>query len=183
MAYDISKRPKNLNEFATHVHERNKRWWVDLNTGEPIDRNVYEMLMLMICEIAEAAEGHRKELQDNKLHHRSSIEVELADCLIRLFDLVGGMKIFMDDPERNYVEIIPQVQKFPVGEHLYNICSHLASPKHLEKVVYYSFGSIEMLAIMLDLDIWGALLEKLDYNDVREDFKDEARRAAGGKKW
>ena len=65
-------------------------WWTDLKTGQPLVRNKGEMLMLMVSEIAEAMEGTRKNLMDDKLPHRKMEEVELADCLIRIFDYAGG---------------------------------------------------------------------------------------------
>jgi len=74
-----------------HLLNREAGWWTDLNTGEPLDRNVGELLMLVVSEIAEAMEGHRKSLPDDKLPHRPMIEVELADALIRIFDLAGGL--------------------------------------------------------------------------------------------
>jgi len=46
--------------------------------------------MLMVSEIAEAMEGERKDLMDDKLPHRKMAEVELADTLIRIFDYAGG---------------------------------------------------------------------------------------------
>lgn len=52
-------------------------------------RNILEMLMLIVTEAAEAAEGFRKNLWDTHLPHRKMIEVELADLLIRIFDLAG----------------------------------------------------------------------------------------------
>jgi NTP pyrophosphatase (non-canonical NTP hydrolase) len=64
-------------------------WYTDPKTGEPIKRNVGEMLMLIVSEIAEAMEGHRKSLADDKLPHRPMIEVELADAVIRIGDLAG----------------------------------------------------------------------------------------------
>ena len=54
------------------------------------ERNTGELLMLCVSELAEAMEGHRKNLPDDKLPHRSMFEVELADCLIRIFDLAGA---------------------------------------------------------------------------------------------
>jgi NTP pyrophosphatase (non-canonical NTP hydrolase) len=45
--------------------------------------------MLIVSEIAEAMEGERKGLADDKLPHRSMVEVELADALIRIFDYAG----------------------------------------------------------------------------------------------
>lgn len=92
---------KNLNDYAIEVHEANAKWWVDLNTGEPIKRNVGELLMLCTSELAEAMEGHRKNLQDDKLLHRSMFEVELADCVIRILDICAGMGL---DLEGAYLE-------------------------------------------------------------------------------
>ena len=48
-------------------------------------------LMLIVSELAEAMEGHRKSLKDDKLTHRDMAEVELADAVIRIFDLAGVM--------------------------------------------------------------------------------------------
>lgn len=73
------------------VHKANKKWWTDLHTGEPIERNVGEMLCLVHSEISEALEGHRKNLMDDKLPHRKMIEVELADAVIRIFDIAAGL--------------------------------------------------------------------------------------------
>lgn len=80
-----------LNAAAERVHEANKSWWRDLETGAPKARNVGELLMLCTSELAEAMEGHRKNLPDDKLPHRSMFEVELADCIIRILDIAGGM--------------------------------------------------------------------------------------------
>jgi len=67
-------------------------WWHDLNTGEDMrgKRNIGELLCLVHSEISEAMEGHRKGLMDDKLAHRNMFEVELADAVIRIFDLAGG---------------------------------------------------------------------------------------------
>ena len=65
-------------------------WWHDLETGEKLDRNAGEMFALIHSEISEALEGHRKNKQDDHLPHRPSIEVELADAVIRICDMAGG---------------------------------------------------------------------------------------------
>lgn len=75
------------------IHTYNAKWWVDLHTGEPLTRNIGELLMLVVSEISEAMEGHRKNLQDDKLPHHKMFEVELADAVIRIFDLAGGLRI------------------------------------------------------------------------------------------
>lgn len=103
-------------------------WWSDLETGKPIIERphvVGEKLMLAVSEIAEAMEGHRKNLMDDKLPHRSMIEVELADAVIRIADLAGA----------------------------------------------------------LNLDLGGAIAEKLEFNANRLDHKPESRRGVNGKKY
>ncbi len=99
-------------------------WWHDLETNKPTTRPVPELLCLIHSEISEALEGYRKDLMDDKLPHRKMLEVELADAVIRIFDMAGG----------------------------------------------------------LDMDIAGALAEKLAYNTDREDHKLEKRTATGGKR-
>lgn len=78
-----------------HGIAKESGWWTDLQTGESLigKRNVGELLMLVVSEVAEAMEGHRKGLMDDKLPHRPMIEVELADALIRIFDLGGSLKL------------------------------------------------------------------------------------------
>jgi len=51
------------------------------------DRNIGELLCLIHSEISEAMEGARKGLMDAHLKHRPMMEVELADAIIRIFDL------------------------------------------------------------------------------------------------
>lgn len=82
--------PGTLNEYSAVCHSENKRWWEDVQTGEPIERNRGELLMLIVSEVAEAMEGARKGIPDDKLPHRSMEEVELADALIRIFDYAGA---------------------------------------------------------------------------------------------
>lgn len=76
-----------------HLASADGGWWNDPRTGEPLKRNVPEMLCLIHSEISEAMEGHRKSLMDDKLPHRPMIEVELADALIRIFDMAGGLRL------------------------------------------------------------------------------------------
>jgi len=87
----------NLNGYAEEVHEANEKWWRNPATGEPLQRNVGEMLMLMVSELAEAMEGHRKDLQDDKLPEYKMFDVELVDTLIRIFDVAGAYEINLQE--------------------------------------------------------------------------------------
>lgn len=66
-------------------------WYRNPHTGEPIARNFGEVVALMHSELSEALEAHRKNLMDDKLPHRSGMEVELADCVIRIFDTAAAL--------------------------------------------------------------------------------------------
>lgn len=68
-------------------------WWHDLETGELKNRNTGELLMLIVSEIGEAMEGDRKNKMDEHLPHLTSLEVELADALIRIFDFAGAANL------------------------------------------------------------------------------------------
>ena len=91
-------------------------WW-----DKTTERDVPRLLMLCVSELAEAMEGHRKNLMDDHLPDRKMLEVELADTVIRIFDMAGG----------------------------------------------------------LNLDVPGAIADKLRYNTQREDHKPEVRQAGG----
>ncbi len=77
-----------------HSAAKDAGWWHDLHTGEAIIKRphvVGEKLMLVVSEVSEAMEGHRKGLADDKLPHRPMVEVELADAVIRIADLAGAL--------------------------------------------------------------------------------------------
>lgn len=71
-------------------HAANIKWWQDPKTGEAIERNKGELIALMHSELSECLEAERKGLMDQHLPHRKGAEVELADCLIRIFDYAGA---------------------------------------------------------------------------------------------
>ena len=63
-------------------------WWHEGAQSNPLTFS--NKLMLIVSEVAEAMEGDRKKLMDDKLPHREMREVELADAVIRIFDLAGA---------------------------------------------------------------------------------------------
>lgn len=79
-----------LNGCCADIHQLNKTWWHHPRTGKRLKRNRPEMMMLIVSEVAEAMEGYRKGLMDDKLPHRPAEEVEMADAVIRIMDYCHG---------------------------------------------------------------------------------------------
>lgn len=126
--FDAMNLMSAVNDLTAVCHGAAARagWWTNPTTGESRRANPLcfsNALMLIVSEVAEAMEGDRKNLPDDKLPHRPMREVELADAVIRIFDLAGGF----------------------------------------------------------DMDLAGAVVEKLHYNASRADHKPENRVLAGGK--
>ncbi len=87
---------QNLELLASICHFRNRHFYRDIDTDEPLPDTIEARLtkhMLMVTEIAELTEGTRKNLQDSHLPQFKSEEVELADLLIRAFDYAGWRKL------------------------------------------------------------------------------------------
>lgn len=80
---------KSIQEWIDHCHSsaREKGFWDN-------ERNVGEMLMLVVSELGEAIEAHRK--GDMGLERKDTFEDELADTAIRLFDMCGGLGIDLE---------------------------------------------------------------------------------------
>lgn len=74
---------------ACHLASKRAGWWEGINPRDPYVTAT--KLMLAVSELAEAMEGARKGLKDDKLPDCEMLEVELADCVIRVFDLAGAL--------------------------------------------------------------------------------------------
>lgn len=71
-------RLNNMSQIC-HKAAKDKGFW-------DRDRNIGELLMLVVSELSEALEADRK-------GDRENFNEEIADTFIRLFDLCGGMNI------------------------------------------------------------------------------------------
>ena len=72
----------HLNYIARQIHGMSLAKW-----GGNDEREVGTLLALIHSEISEALEGYRKDLWDDHLPNHKMAEVELADAVIRIFDL------------------------------------------------------------------------------------------------
>lgn len=82
-----------------HNAAANAGWWTDTETGEDVrewPKKFFKLwvgtkIALIHSEASEGLEGHRKNKMDDKLPKRPMLEVELADVVIRVMDLAGGL--------------------------------------------------------------------------------------------
>lgn len=85
---------ENINEVVYECHEAAFKagWWIKTDGTDVRDNPMCfsQKLMLIVSELAEAMEGDRKDLMDDKLPHRKMREVELADAFIRVCDTAGA---------------------------------------------------------------------------------------------
>lgn len=88
--YDALNGLNAVMELASKT-ARDAGWYNDPATGQPIQRNVGEVIALMHSELSEALEAYRRDLMDDKLPHRKGIEVEFADCIIRIMDTAAAL--------------------------------------------------------------------------------------------
>lgn len=176
-----------------HVAAWDAGWWSDPKTGLPIARNVGEMLLLMVSELAEGAEGLDAGLMDDKLPHRRMIEVELADFHIRLYDFCGGQTLDLQAAYTNSVlteafnEVIaPRGDTPALWQITRHICDAMEAHRKGKRTTHIAslaraYRLSEWYAGMLGCDVEGAIEEKMAFNKVRPDHQLAARMAPGGK--
>jgi hypothetical protein len=164
-----------------HQDSINAGWYEDLKTGKRLKRNLNQMMMLILSEVAEAMEGERKGLMDDKLPHRQMAEVELADTIIRIGDYLGyiGYKWH----QTNYLFELKSFCKTAEdkGEALWVICKKIVAVQTEGSCWERVVAAICHYCGKHGYDLVGAISEKRAYNAKREDHKIENRKKLGGK--
>ncbi len=90
---DLIRNSASILTTMCHSQAFSAGWWKHPITGEDPRSNPLcfsNKLALVHSEISEALEGDRKSKMDDHLPHRQAREVELADAIIRIFDLAGA---------------------------------------------------------------------------------------------
>jgi len=194
------KRTFNINEIALSIFQANQKagWWDDMN------RSPFDTLQLVSTEVAEATEGERKNLMDDKLPHRPMGEVEIADVFIRAADIAGrygiqyrrtdviwcygtdsfaAMHLAINQKVIQFANIsvdgVGRIGQTPIEQAHHWLNNHPECFNH----VYSSI--IDMCYEFCELkgyDLEGAITEKLAFNAVRLDHTREHRATENGKK-
>lgn len=104
----------NLMPIIKEIFENNVTagWYSDPRTGERIERNKPEMLMLMVSEISEAMEGLRKKLKDDKLPHRDMCVTEMGDVFIRMCDFIGYLQSLGHPDADDFDEVVYEKRQY-----------------------------------------------------------------------
>ena len=173
-----------LNALAKEIHTvDNHKWW-HTKEGVRLARNKGELLMLMVSEVAEAMEGERKNLMDDKLPKRRMAEVEMSDVKIRLLDYAAGFNIILEsalpvEMTENKAECLMRITGAINSTYLYasEIIDQSLEAYNLSSVL----ASCHAYCDKFGYDIDGAMAEKRAFNKVRVDHTYAAREAAGGK--
>lgn len=170
---------KKLTKLATEIHAANVKvgWWNDW----PVKEARYKTaMMLVVSEIVEAMEGYRKNLQDDHLPQYRMFEVELADTLIRLLDLVGAFELKFYQVESAYADALQRMQGEAIPEQLFSIVKTACARQPFAAIQRATMATIAV-ADLNNVDIWTIVEAKRAYNATRLDHKAEARSKPGGK--
>lgn len=173
-----------LNELRNRIHSNavNHGFWQNKPSSE-------HFLCLVITELAEAVEADRtdkKALLNKKTvanidggiydapesRHlfeadiKDTLEDELADALIRLFDLAGAHDIDIETDRRS-TPAVNSKQTFT--ENIYMIIRSMVKMGWcLELQINYAVFNIVRLADIMGFDIWWFVEHKMAYNEGRE---------------
>lgn len=93
--FEVARIVDSLTHLQQIIYSGNVEagWWKNIATGVAHPKGDVTLqlskLALVHSEVSEAVEGVRKGLMDDHLKERPMAEVELADAIIRAFDLAG----------------------------------------------------------------------------------------------
>jgi hypothetical protein len=179
----------NFNELAKEIHADNHMWWKDPKTGQPIERDRDQLLILINSELIEAMEGERKSLMDDHIPHRRMAEVEMADTLIRIMDFCGKHAIPLDVTSNRDLKPLPENRAAAIWQ-IVKILAQVGTLMQNNADLKYVGQSVSRIIKMLyqycetfGYDLNGAMADKREFNSKRIDHTFAARLAPGGKKW
>jgi hypothetical protein len=183
-------RPLNTLINAFHGDAVASGWHHDIATGAPKKRDMGEMFMLAVSELAEAMEGHRKNLRDDKLPQYPTATVELADFIIRCCDTMnmneisqvwgsGFVNVALTRPENFGSSLLDVVGSIVAASQAVRDEMPRRAMDCLQDAVLTAFT----MARLYGLDLPPAIVAKRIVNRNRADHSVAARLESGGKQY
>jgi NTP pyrophosphatase (non-canonical NTP hydrolase) len=176
-----------IDSLATEIHAENVAagWWDEFPYKPDRTKTA---IMLVVTELAEAAEGVRKDLMDDKLPQHKMLHVELADAAIRLLDLAGGLDVTIEHTDGQFAyevkkQAARQARMRNDLERLYKCVDAVMA--YSSSVISIREGLTEVFAMarLHDVNLFKIIAEKRAFNRHRADHKRENRAKPGGKKY
>ena len=175
---------KTWNELRDEAHQNsiNHGWWKDRPSNE-------HFMCLIISELMEAVQADRKckiaqrrmytinvntPQTDPEAHRRfifekfikDSVEDELADAMIRIFDLAGGNNVNLNG-KICLQHVVTKKKTFT--ENIYAIVKDLVNSRYdISDKLNYCRMQISKLAEILDIELYWFIEQKMRYNLTRE---------------
>lgn len=166
----------SLRAFYADAHARNVKagWWTNIETGQPLKRNVGEMFMLMVTELAEAYEAYIAGTVDDKLPQYPGLGVELGDLEIRLADFCGGLAA------GRVIEHDSSVSN--PGASMFAEVVKIAKQYEAIRKTPAAKGDAETGDFLEPQDVAVMVVDKMAFNATRADHKIENRLLEDGKR-
>lgn len=170
------KHASGLQAFFADVYARNVKagWWTDIATGETKKRNVGELFILMVTELAEAYEAYALGAADDKLPQHPGVGVEIGDLLIRIGDFCGALQ------SGAVIEYDPGSHN--PGQVMFMEIVQIAKRYEAIRKTPAAVGDTEAAPCLEAMDIAGMVDDKLAFNATRADHKIENRLKTDGKR-
>ena len=159
---------------TTHAANVKAGWWTELSTGEPKRRNVGEMFILIVTELAEAFKAYMDDTMDDKLPQFHGLGVEMGDVEIRIADFMGALRAG---------RIVHHSRgTFNPGEDYFLRVMEFATGYEAIRKTPQAVGEPEAGDYMDAMDPVEMIVAKLAFNASRADHKIENRMLEGGKR-
>ena len=183
---------KQINALTKEIHAQNVAvgWYES-------ERPLITLLALINSELYEALEGYRKNLKDDHLPQYDNFAVEMADAIIRLYDLMGYQNIeyqqYFSLSETELEELKDYLIETYDGEKnlvpafimmLTHLVMEIESKKFkLTYTVFVDQAHYFMKNVFGYSNFEEIIQAKLEYNKQRADHKLENRKKENGKRF
>lgn len=181
----------DIEHWTPLIYDLNEKWWTDLDTGKPIERDEGELFCLMSSELSEAMEGERKNLDDDKLPQFKMAGVEMVDFSIRLIDYASRRDLklvnYFDEAATRFPWVAASPQSNRAGliwkmEKRLARCDDMVPYAKAEQFSWL-IADARRYCALFGYPFEDMFSAKYQFNVDRADHKHESRRLANGKKF